>query len=115
MSEIFITSDEKINAFIKDAVFQAFGIQQEHQIEVPDTCDLVNACEYLNHLGYNVKKSVIYKLSAKNDIPCQRINSRLIFSRKHLKNWFESQLEQNPPYNAALELSKSAQKKIKRG
>ena len=116
MSEIIITTDERINAIVKEAVLQAFGIQQNQQVDIPDKCDLDGAFKFLNQeLGYPVRKSAIYKLTANDEIPCQRFGNRLVFSRNVLKNWFESRIQAAPKFNAALELSKAAQKKMRRG
>ena len=116
MSEIIITTDERINAIIREAVLQAFGIQQNQQVDIPDKCDLDGAFKFLNQeLGYPVRKSTIYKLTANDEIPCQRFGNRLVFSRQELKNWFETKLEQKTRYNASLELAKAAQKKLRRG
>ena len=109
------TSEERLRTIVKETVLEAFGSRHDKQVELPDKCDLDGAFKYLTHdLGFTVRKSVIYKLTAKKEIPCQRFGNRLVFSRKNLKTWFENQLEQKPQFNASLELSKSAQRKLKK-
>jgi len=100
---------------IRESVQEAVGIPQEKQVIIPDKCDLNGAIQYVTQeLGYPFRKSTFYKLTANDEIPCQRFGNRLIFSRKELKNWFESKIQVEPKFNAALELSNAAQKKLRR-
>lgn len=115
---IYITDQEQLEKAIAKAVDQAIerilGGRYDQSIPT-DTCDLQEACAYLNELGFKLPKSTLYKLTSTNEVPCKRIagGRRLIFSRIELKAWFEAQLEQKPGYNASLELAKSAQRQLK--
>ncbi len=107
---------ERFDSAIKEAVFQALGVQQVIPT-LQDKTDINGACEHLEKHGYKVPKSTLYKLTRTNDIPCGRIGDgrRLIFSRIELESWLESQIKQKPRFNASLELAKSAQRKIRKG
>jgi len=118
MNELIITTHEQLVTIIQNsvdrAVDRAFNLKSV-QPQIPDNCDLNVAVEYLHQLGYNIPKSSVYKRSSTNEIPCRRIGRRLIFSRIELQGWLNNQLEQKPRFNTALELSKSAQRKLKKG
>ena len=70
--ELIITSKEQLETIIQESINRTLSIHQVKP-EILDKCDLHETWEYLNQLGYKVRKSTIYKLSSKNDIPCQRI------------------------------------------
>ena len=107
---------ECLRIMIRETIYEAVGIPHEKQIDIPDKCDLDGAFQFLNQdLGYPVRKSTIYKLTANDKIPCQRFGNRLVFSRNDLRIWIESRIQAEPKFNAALELSKAAQKKLRRG
>lgn len=112
--ELIVTTSEELESIIQNAVNRALNFKPV-QPQQPDTCDLPEACEHLHQLGYKIPKSAVYKLSCNDEIPCRRIGRRLMFSRAELHDWLSDQLEKKPRYNAALELSKSAQKKLRRG
>jgi hypothetical protein len=109
------TSEERLKAIVKETVYEALAIKNDLIVHIPDKCDFNGAFTYITQeLGFPVRKSTLYKLTASNDIPCQRLGNRLVFSRDTLKNWFESRIQAGPKYNAALELSRSAQRKLRR-
>lgn len=54
---------------------------------------LNEATDYLNELGYPVKKSTMYKLTATNEIPFLRFGGRkIVFRPDQLEEWAEAQL-----------------------
>jgi len=112
--ELIVTTSEQLENIIQNAINRAFNLKPV-QPQIPDTCDLTEACEHLHQLGYKIPKSAVYKRSSTNEIPCRRIGRRLIFSRLELQDWLNTQLEKKPLYNASLELAKSAQRKMRRG
>ena len=60
-------------------------------------------------------KPTIYKKSFLGEIPCSRMGKRLVFSRKELTSWMQSQTirKQSPEETATKHLQKEAQKRLK--
>ncbi|WP_423148622.1 helix-turn-helix domain-containing protein [Rubrolithibacter danxiaensis] len=59
-----------------------------------------------------LSKSKMYKLTAKGEIPCKQFGSKLVFSRKELMSWIESQtVIKHDHSKAILSLAESAIKK----
>ena len=60
-----------------------------------------------------LKKSVIYKLTASRNIPHSRFGKKLVFSRKELLDWVESNTVNvpNPGNEAATFLGKQARQR----
>lgn len=66
---------------------------------------LQSAISMLVENGYPISKSLIYKLTAQNKIPCSRFGKRLIFDRNELINWCKNREDRNGEVsqsNAAL-------------
>lgn len=81
---------------------------------IPDRCNKTQALEFLNEQGYKISKSQLYKKTAAKEIPFKTFGRQLIFSRKQLLNWVESQTVDNGD-NSGIELTlaKSARRKKK--
>jgi predicted DNA-binding transcriptional regulator AlpA len=80
----------------------------------PPKADRCNFSDALEITG--LSKSALYKKTASNDIHHKRFTNRLIFSRKELLEWVESQtVEKNGSSEACLALAKSARNKNKKG
>ena len=62
-----------------------------------------------------LSSSQIYKLTAKNAIPCQKFGKRLIFSTKSVLEWMEQNTteKENSKQRAARQLTKLAMKRNK--
>jgi excisionase family DNA binding protein len=77
----------------------------------PAQIDLIGideACELTGWL-----KPTIYKKSFLGEIPCSRLGKRLVFSRKELTQWMQSQTirKQSPEETATKQLQKEATKR----
>jgi len=81
----------------------------------PQRFDFNGALDYLNSLGYTFSKSQLQKSSASRNIPCYRFNGRLIFDKCELDAWVESKCEPVGHSDAALELARSANRKLNGG
>jgi predicted DNA-binding transcriptional regulator AlpA len=79
----------------------------------PAQNDLIGIEEACNITGW--LKPTIYKKSFLGDIPCSRMGKRLVFSRKELTNWLQSQTirKQSPEETATKHLQKEANKRMK--
>ena len=42
---------------------------------------------------FQISKATAYRMAAQGQIPCLRIGRRVIFSREHLKQWVEREME----------------------
>ena len=62
-----------------------------------------------------LSSSQIYKLTAKNAIPCQKFGKRLVFSTKAIMEWMEQHTteKENSKQKAARQLTKLAMKRNK--
>jgi len=79
----------------------------------PEQSDLMGideACELTGWL-----KATIYKKSFLGEIPCSRLGKRLVFSRKELTVWMQSQTirKQSPEETATKHLQKEANKHLR--
>lgn len=79
----------------------------------PAQNDLIGIEEACNITGW--LKPTIYKKSFLGEIPCSRMGKRLVFSRKELTNWLQSQTirKQSPEETATKHLQKEATKRLK--
>jgi hypothetical protein len=69
--------------------------------------------ELLRENGYPTSKGKIYKLSSANQLPHRKYGNKLVFSRRDLLAWAESQTHIKPDgrSDAVLEIAKSACRK----
>jgi excisionase family DNA binding protein len=76
-----------------------------------DRCTLPEALEITA-----LSKSKLYKLTSTNEIPHKRFGNRLIFSRRELLDWIESNTMDKPDHSrACLILAKSIRNKNRKG
>ncbi|PSR56096.1 hypothetical protein AHMF7605_22620 [Adhaeribacter arboris] len=79
-----------------------------------DRCNFEEALKFLNEQGCTISESKFRKQCAANEVPLKCFGSRLVFSRKDLLNWIESQLlEKSNNQDIVLSLAKSARAKQK--
>ena len=76
--------------------------------------DFNGALVYFNELGYTFSKSKLQKGSATGKIPCHKFNGRLVFEKCELDAWIQSQTVTVGDNSAALTLSASANRKLRR-
>jgi excisionase family DNA binding protein len=79
----------------------------------PAQNDLIGIEEACNITGW--LKATIYKKSFDGTIPCSRMGKRLVFSRKELTQWIQSQTirKQSLEQTATLHLQKEAKKRLR--
>jgi hypothetical protein len=56
------------------------------------TLDFNGAVDFLNSVGYPCSTSLIYKKTAKNEIPFTKFRRRMVFCPEELKLWVNSQM-----------------------
>jgi hypothetical protein len=79
----------------------------------PDKMSMDEALKYLNASGLPMKRSQLYQLTHRADIPVSRIGKRLIFSRRELAEWLETRMIKKQPTIEMMSkrLAKEAAKK----
>jgi hypothetical protein len=111
MNNIIITTPEELRAIVSEAVSGALPKTASGQSQV-DTITLTDALELLMEHGYPTSKAKIYKLTSAGEIPCKRYGNKLVFSRKVLLQWAESQTKsKSDSSNISLTLARSARRK----
>lgn len=98
MMQIVVTSAEELKAIIRDVLSEqteptTTGVQS-------DNISLNKAIELLNEWGYPTSKAKVYKLTSTNTLPCRKYGNKLIFSRKELLKWVDTQIKQKKHDNA---------------
>lgn len=113
MSTIIITEEAKLRSLIQEEVAKVMPTQSNKKEEI-DSITLDGAISYLEEQGYPVSKAKMYKLTSSEEIPCRKFGQKLVFSRKNLLHWAETQ---SKPKNSKLEaiqtLAESAKHKLK--
>lgn len=112
MKEIIITTPEELRTLIEEAVKSSVRPPKQPQAEPPDTITLSVALDILREHGYPTSKGKIYKLTSSNHLPHRKYGNKLVFSRRELLAWAESQTHiKSDRSEAVLEIAKSASRK----
>ncbi|MCK3682802.1 helix-turn-helix domain-containing protein [Maribellus sp. YY47] len=82
-------------------------------VEPPDRMTVDQAIKFLTENGVPLGKGMLYNLTAGGKIPCSRLGKRLVFSRKNLMSWIESQIieKRSKSQIAAERLANSAKRR----
>jgi len=111
MNTIIISEEDKLRAIVHDEVSKLFQARQEPKTEI-DTMTLSDAVTLLAEYGYILSKAKLYKLTASGNIPCRKFGQKLVFSRKDILSWAESQTKpKNNQSELLLTLARSARRK----
>ncbi len=112
MTNIILTTSEELRAIISEEVSKALPVGYS-QKEIPDTITLDTAIQVLEEFGFPTSKAKIYKLTSAGAMPFRKYGNKLVFSRKELVLWAESQTKTHQDHVTAvnLTLAKSAKRK----
>ena len=111
MNQIIVAEEEKLRAIVHEEVSKLFQTKQEQKTEI-DTMTLSGALDMLAEYGYILSKAKLYKLTASGNIPCRKFGQKLVFSRKDILSWAESQTKpKNNQSEILLTLARSARRK----
>ena len=111
MNTIIISEEDKLRAIVHDEVSKLFQARKEPKTEI-DTMTLSDAVALLAEYGYILSKAKLYKLTASGNIPCRKFGQKLVFSRKDILSWAESQTKpKNSQSELLLTLARSARRK----
>jgi hypothetical protein len=113
MKELIITTPDELRTIIEQVVKSHIRPSQiEQPKERPDTITLTVALELLRENGYPTSKGKIYKLTSTNLLPHRKYGNKLVFSRRDILSWAESQTRiKSGRSEAILEIAKSARRK----
>jgi hypothetical protein len=111
MNSIIIAEEDKLRAIVHDEVSKLFQAKQEPKTEI-DTMTLSGALALLAEYGYILSKAKLYKLTASGNIPCRKFGQKLVFSRRDILLWAESQTKpKNDQSEVISTLARSARRK----
>ena len=79
-----------------------------------DRCGFREALKFLNEEGYKISESQFYKKTSAKEVPCEYFGRKLLFSRKKLLLWLDSQtIDKHASSAVDSALAKSARRKKK--
>jgi len=110
MNKIIVTTPEELRLIVKEAVIELTSPREEKKTEA-DTVNLETALQVLTENGYPTSKGKMYKLTSEGKIPHKMYNNKLVFSRKEILEWAESQAK--PKYETIRVVAQSARRKIR--
>lgn len=111
MTNIIVAEEDKLRSIVQEEVSKCFSAKREVKPEI-NTLTLTKALALLGEYGYPMSKAKLYKLTAPGQIPCRKFGQKLVFSRKDLLAWAESQTQpKSNKEEILLNLSRSARRK----
>jgi len=114
MEKIIITTPEELRLLVKEAIHGLLPEQAEVKSE-SDTINLSDTLTFLNESGYPTSKGKMYKLTSEGKIPHRVYNNKLIFSRKEVLAWAESQTKSKHDASEVITtVARSARRKQRR-
>ena len=111
MANIIVAEEEILRTIFHEEISKIIQLKEAPKTEI-DTLTLQGALSLLTEYGYIMSKAKLYKLTSSGDIPCRKFGQKLVFSRKELLLWAETQTK--PKHNLAeisLTLARSARRK----
>ena len=122
MADIIVTTRKELEEIIENIMTKLLSQQnyfkETNEIKVDnfpipyDQCSIDQAIQYLSECGFIISKSKLYKLTSKKELDFTYFGKRLMFSRKALLVWANSQIiNKINSSEATLTLAKNARKK----
>lgn len=111
MSNIIVTTPEELKEIITDAISKV--LPRQESIKQPiDSITLNDAVDVLKEHGYPTSKAKIYKLTSTGKIPVKVYGNKLVFSRKEILQWAESQSKPKHDFSQSCRtIARSARRK----
>jgi predicted DNA-binding transcriptional regulator AlpA len=111
MQNIILTTPDELRAIVSEAVSGVIPKQVSSNNQI-DTLTLNDALKLLREHGYPTSKAKIYKLTSAGTIPCKLYGNKLVFSRKAVLEWADSQTKPKRDLSEiSLTLARSARRK----
>jgi len=116
MDTVVVTTESRLIEIVETAVGKFLKVEIPKTKAEPDNLSgAKSAVSFLCESGFEVSLSLFNKQVCKGFIPCRRFhNKRLLFSKRDLLLWAESKCEPVGQCDAALTLSASANRKLRR-
>lgn len=112
---VIVTTPEQLQSLVYGAVRSILPELANYQPErpKPDVMGIEETLAFLEEQAIPTKKSALYNLVFKEEIPHRKIGRRLVFSRKELLTWIESRTVHSEDRRtaAALRIAESANRK----
>lgn len=112
---VIVTTPEQLQSLVYGAVRSILPELVNYQPErpKPDVMGIDETLSFLGEQAIPTKKSALYNLVFKEEIPHRKIGRRLVFSRKELLEWIESRTvrPEDKRSAAALRIAESANRK----
>lgn len=113
MNKIIVTTPDELRLIVKEAVIGLVPQQEESKPE-SDSVNLETALQFLTENGYPTSKGKMYKLTSEGKIPHRMYNNKLVFSRKEILEWAESQTKpKHAPSDTIRAVARSARRKMR--
>lgn len=91
MENVIVTTKEELRAIIIEAVNSCRRSDSANNVQhVSDNLTLDGAVSFLHENGFPTSKAKLYKLTSSKKIPFRKFGLRLVFSRKALLQWAQS-------------------------
>ena len=114
MQNIIVTTPDELRAIMREAVSSLLPAKHEPTSQI-DTITLNDALELLGQYGFPTSKAKMYKLTSAGEVPCRTYGNKLVFSRKEILQWAESQAKPKHDHTGAtMTLARSARRKTQR-
>lgn len=112
MSNLILTTPEELRAIVAEAITASFPKQTTKESQ-PDTITLTTTLELLAENGYPTSRAKIYKLTSSNAMPHKKYGNKLVFSRREILNWAQSQTynKSDTVSETAITIARSARRK----
>ncbi len=103
MTNVIITSPEALKEIVGDAIAEHLSKFKSTPDSQPDSITMDTAIAQLGENGYPTSRGKIYKLTSNNEIPHNKYGNKLVFSRKELLAWADSQAVKVDTHKEAME------------
>ena len=113
MNQIIVTTPEELRLIVKEAVIGLTSQREEPKPE-SDSVNLETALQVLSENGYPTSKGKMYKLTSEGKVPHRLYNNKLVFCRKEILEWAESQTKpKHDPTETIRAVARSARRKMR--
>lgn len=113
MERIIVTTPEELRSLVKEAVHGLLPREESVKPE-SDTINLAETLDFLQENGYPTSKGKMYKLTSEGKIPHRIYNNKLVFSRKEVLAWAESQTKDRHDHSETIRtVARSARRKMR--
>lgn len=113
MEKIILTTPDELRSLVKEAVHGLLP-QPAAQKTDADAANLSEVLAFLRENGYPTSKGKMYKLTSGGKIPHRVYNNKLVFSRKEVLAWAESQARDRHDCSETIRsVARSARRKMR--